>query len=324
MQRLQKLLDSKKFRITLVSVMLLGFIVTVVIVFANFLDGLNKRQLNLTAPSANQQDYVQVNITIIKVDPLEQELVAEFTFLPFGVYLDQPTQTLSRDLRMALTGTNTKSEFDFPKGRSMFIEDKITLRLNSGDVNTYPLDEHSVTVSLAIYEPNTPILNDKGEFNTLSQRVRLIGNTPGFVLTVTPYDVVKEKDKLPYFIITANRITSVKIFAFFIVLMLWILGIICVWQACTIWIKDRELASDYFSFYAAIIFAIPSLRATLPGNPPYGSLIDFLGFYWAIGLAVFALVLIFLIWLARKDITHTEPVAERKFEEVTAKNGKSD
>eukprot|EP00455_Lapot_gusevi_P035902 TRINITY_DN3979_c0_g3_i2.p1 TRINITY_DN3979_c0_g3~~TRINITY_DN3979_c0_g3_i2.p1 ORF type:complete len:116 (-),score=34.88 TRINITY_DN3979_c0_g3_i2:300-605(-) len=45
-------------------------------------------------------------------------------------------------------------------------------------------------------------------------------------------------------------------------------------------------------FFACVIFALPSLRNSLPHNPPLGILIDFASFFWAEVVAMLALLLI--------------------------------
>ena len=43
-------------------------------------------------------------------------------------------------------------------------------------------------------------------------------------------------------------------------------------------------------FLAALLFAFPTVRNNLPGNPPIGSLNDFLAFFWTEGIVALALV----------------------------------
>eukprot|EP00455_Lapot_gusevi_P038771 TRINITY_DN4346_c0_g1_i1.p1 TRINITY_DN4346_c0_g1~~TRINITY_DN4346_c0_g1_i1.p1 ORF type:complete len:107 (+),score=31.19 TRINITY_DN4346_c0_g1_i1:51-371(+) len=46
------------------------------------------------------------------------------------------------------------------------------------------------------------------------------------------------------------------------------------------------------AFFAAVIFALPSLRNSLPFQPPLGCLLDFGSFFWAEIVAMGALLLI--------------------------------
>ena len=51
-----------------------------------------------------------------------------------------------------------------------------------------------------------------------------------------------------------------------------------------------------------VLFALPPLRASLPGSPPPGGLVDFVAFYWAV--AVVGLTLLALVWLWVREARH--------------------
>lgn len=56
-----------------------------------------------------------------------------------------------------------------------------------------------------------------------------------------------------------------------------------------------ELPLWVFGYLVGVLFALPPLRASLPGSPPPGGVVDFVAFYWAV--AVVGLTLLGLAWL---------------------------
>ena len=55
-----------------------------------------------------------------------------------------------------------------------------------------------------------------------------------------------------------------------------------------------------FAFLAALLFAFPTVRNNLPGNPPIGSLNDFLAFFWTEGIVALALVALLIAFCVRR------------------------
>lgn len=75
----------------------------------------------------------------------------------------------------------------------------------------------------------------------------------------------------------------------------------------------RGLASPVWSwgFLVGVLFALPPLRAALPGSPQGGTLVDFAAFYWAIGIVVVTLVAMIGSWNLRVRRAPDSPDAPR-------------
>jgi hypothetical protein len=52
-------------------------------------------------------------------------------------------------------------------------------------------------------------------------------------------------------------------------------------------------------YLVGVLFALAPLRASLPWSPPPGTLLDFVAFYWSIGLVGITLIVTLFIWLQR-------------------------
>jgi hypothetical protein len=51
-----------------------------------------------------------------------------------------------------------------------------------------------------------------------------------------------------------------------------------------------------WGYLTGVLFALPSLRTSLPGAPPNGSFIDITAFYWSIGLVAGTLIILVVFW----------------------------
>ncbi|MGI9577821.1 MAG: DUF4436 family protein, partial [Microthrixaceae bacterium] len=76
----------------------------------------------------------------------------------------------------------------------------------------------------------------------------------------------------------------------------WAIALSC--AAVTWWIVVFSAATPLwvYALFASVLFALPSLRIGLPGNPRYGVLVDWAAFYWAITIVAFSLVAVLVVW----------------------------
>jgi hypothetical protein len=93
-----------------------------------------------------------------------------------------------------------------------------------------------------------------------------------------------------------NRRAAVIIWVLFFMGLVWCIamGGACVAWFIVVFAKDPPMWA--FPFFAAILFALPTLRAGLPGTPPYGSLVDWGAFYWGIAILAGALIALLVVW----------------------------
>ena len=93
-----------------------------------------------------------------------------------------------------------------------------------------------------------------------------------------------------------HRRAAVIIWVLFFMGLVWCIamGGACVAWFIVVYAKDPPLWA--FPFFAAILFALPTLRSGLPGSPPYGSLVDWAAFYWGIAILAGALIALLTVW----------------------------
>ncbi|KAJ7476266.1 hypothetical protein B0H11DRAFT_1308591 [Mycena galericulata] len=91
-------------------------------------------------------------------------------------------------------------------------------------------------------------------------------------------DLTGQAAKLAVFV-TIRRHVVVKISAFLILLLNWLVALALLYMTVLSVFGRRKLPSgmDSVALPFAGLFALPSVRAVMPGNPPFGCLIDFIG-----------------------------------------------
>ncbi len=99
--------------------------------------------------------------------------------------------------------------------------------------------------------------------------------------------------------ISIQREPVPKIYAIFILILLWTLALSGVVTVLTVLRNKDEYDFALPTYLAALLFAFPLIRGLLPGNPALGVLADFAAYFWveaAIGVSLLVLV---VVWVKR-------------------------
>jgi hypothetical protein len=103
------------------------------------------------------------------------------------------------------------------------------------------------------------------------------------------------------FDISFARSSPVKFYCYFVMLLMWALALGGVAMAVIMMMrKQDEIDTAAFAYLAALLFAFPLIRQTLPGNPGPGSLIDILAYYWTEVIVATTLVVLLARWITLK------------------------
>ena len=94
--------------------------------------------------------------------------------------------------------------------------------------------------------------------------------------------------------ITARRSTTVKMYSIAVGTIMWILSLLDVLLVFMVWFGPNKSAElPMIAITVSLLFALPSLRNTLPGVPPLGCTLDVVSFFWAIGTKLPYFIFIF-------------------------------
>lgn len=318
--------------ITVVLVIL--FAVGLVLVLKAYQSEGEKRSASVSDLGEKDPNHIEVDVTLISIDPNKGDIVARLEFLPKGIYTKDEGQTLARDVKLFVNGATGKQETDFPKGKKMNPME-VVVQMYGGLVTDYPFDKHNAYLEIyfvpgkeekksaqsAAAKPAeaapspTPASesaeetkkedaakkpesaeDDDGD-DEIPIGVDFSGSISGFKI-----DAAKAKESQNDLVgidMTISRAATTKFFSFFVMVMMWALTISVLFLTLSVVLRGRKPELGMFSFTAALLFAFATVRNAQPGTPPIGTYSDFISFFWAEVIIALCLVVLVFTWLLR-------------------------
>ncbi len=142
---------------------------------------------------------------------------------------------------------------------------------------------------------------------------KLIPSCVALTTSVGGWTISEQSDSVtgqpPYngFDVAFARSAPVKFYSYFVMGLMWALALGGVAMAVImIMRKQDEIDTAAFAYLAALLFAFPLIRSTLPGNPGPGSLIDIVAYYWTEVIVAITLVVLLVRWITLKG-RHDSP-----------------
>lgn len=93
-----------------------------------------------------------------------------------------------------------------------------------------------------------------------------------------------------------GRRGAVVVWVLFFMALVWMIALGAAAVAWFIVVFAKDPPVWVYPFFAAILFALPTLRLGLPGSPPYGSLVDWAAFYWGVAIVAGGLIALLVVW----------------------------
>ncbi len=273
------------------GVLLLLFALLYGVVLSSFENEVSAHTVRYT-PGKKVADYVEIEATILTIDPFHDSTTMRLEFQPKGNFLSEKGVTAKKDLKLYVNSVNGTSEHSFAKGKRMGAFE-LALELHDGDVANYPLDKYGIELELDLFEvgadkvetPAPIVVNFTGDIHGMKVESSLAPeSTDGNVLVKA--NVGRSGSTIFFAVIT------MAILIFLTVVMVFVVGMIAT-------DKSRKVEFDIFVWGGALLFAFPAIRDTMPGSPPIGSLTDFLVFFWVEGILVIAMVVTAILWFKR-------------------------
>ncbi|MGO8871695.1 MAG: DUF4436 family protein [Acidimicrobiales bacterium] len=263
-------------------------------------------------PVANPKDFVGVTTTIISVDPGDQEAVARVEFFPTGTFSDEYGQ-LTRPVTVVLQGLKVTAEdsstgssaigssstLPFAAGEWMPATD-VTLDLQ-GDETSYPWDSYT-NASTGGY--NVAVVDGTGNLNgaKVSTCVGVSSSAGGWTMTSKSYPI----SGIVGFDITIHRAGPVRFYTWFVILLMWALTLAGVGFAIILITREpSKIDPAGLTYLAALLFAFPLIRQTLPGNPELGTDVDLVAYFWAEVIVAVTLIALLVTWIVSQGARHS-------------------
>ena len=144
-------LKAKDIIITVVVVIL--FAVGLVLVLNIYKSEGEKRSASVSDLGEKDPNHIEVDVTLVSIDPNKGDIVARLEFLPKGSYT-KDDGILARDVKLFVNGATGKQETDFPKGKKMNPME-VVVQMYDGLVTDYPFDQHKAYLEM-YFVPGKP------------------------------------------------------------------------------------------------------------------------------------------------------------------------
>ncbi|GAB7186319.1 hypothetical protein ATKI12_6150 [Kitasatospora sp. Ki12] len=246
---------------------LVAIVLSVVAGLLLYLDERSSRSHPQVIGTVPGPDFLEVDVTLQRVDAAAQTLTAKVLVLPHGA-LEAADDTLvpARDIVLETTSLEQTS-LKYPAGQQI-ASSTVTFNLLDGRVTDYPFDRYHALIGFQAGVGGQPVpvvigLQEADPFFAFKQSAKV---SEGGAVAVTE---------------RISRSRSTFILAWFMMAAMWALALSVLVAAWLIVRQRRGIVWPALGWMAATLFALVGMRNAAPGSPPIGSLLDYAAFFWA-------------------------------------------
>lgn len=238
----------------------------------------------LPAPEVVADDELLVLATVTGVDAVNGELRLRIDPEPGPALRSEGVLTSELAVRTtALVGPQLQT---YPVG-SVVVPYEVTLPLENGNVSRYPFDAYDANVVLAATADGVTVpVVLQIESVSLDHRIGMRGEA-----------VASADTGLSAASLRIERESTAVVYGVGVMALMWmfaISGVLVSWSTI-IWRVDPPVW--VYGFFVGVLFALPPLRNSMPGDPPPGTVVDLVAFYWSIAAVAVTLLLLMASWL---------------------------
>lgn len=235
----------------------------------------------------NTGDCVDIHGKIFSVDPVAGKMNVKFWVEPRGnLYKNELGKGLTKNLIVTITNLSGDMEYLLKKNKTInVISADIPL---DGSSTNYPFDKYKSDLCIVVEEAGNP-------YNLIPANIDLVENIQGFEIKLKPH--ILSYPNVIVLDIHSARSGTLKSVAIAGIILMWAMAIAVVFMTLTFTTKNYKVES--LAFYSALLFALVGFRNSLPETPPVGTLSDYVGFFWVMGIVSIMMILKIIILLRR-------------------------
>jgi Domain of unknown function (DUF4436) len=227
--------------------------------------------------SPAEADRVNAVLLVRDVDTARQEAKFRLYLEPSGRFADSRgrfAQAIQVDSSNEAAGGVLVAE----KGSTTLIDEFIST-FQGGDEVAFPLDRYESTIWLAATLENGEPVPMRVRFEAADSAFRYSVSDSSTETQAATGQVGFE----PTIDLVVERSGLTKTVATVIIILMWAIAVAV---AAVTWLalarqEWRQRSFEILAWHAALLFALIQLRGTTPGIPGFGTLFDFVGFFWA-------------------------------------------
>lgn len=242
---------------------------------------------------------VEVATTVLGVNAAAGELRARLVLRPAADLLQDGRLTVP--LTLQVNDARGQSTWDYAEGQPPGPVE-VVLALTDGNVAQYPFDTYRAGLVLAVLDASG------SDPTTLPVAIGASTAVSDFTIQATPPPSTGDiPANIAALELDVSRRTNAIVYAVAMMLLMWGLAITGVLIAWTVVIGRVDVPLWAYGYFVGVLFALPPLRDSLPGRPPPGVLIDYVAFYWSVGIVGVSLLLLVFVWIRRIQRAADQP-----------------
>lgn len=246
----------------------------------------------IVAYKAEPVTRMEVNATVISVDPVRSLMKIELVFQPKGDVIEITNDNMTRDVHLITNNTQGATETVF-KAHHEANPLEVTLSLLDGDIAQYPIDKYNAALQLDAF------IVKPGDTNEVPLPLALNFTAHNHALHVDAELRPGSNEHELNIQLRLKRPLAVQGFAWFINVLMVMLAVSASIVVFNVAYRGKRLEPNLLVWMSALLFVLPSMRNLLPGVPPLGAFTDFLVFFWVEGALALCLFIMVLTWYGR-------------------------
>jgi hypothetical protein len=265
-------------------------------------------------PHFDTKNSVVVLASVRSVSPDERTAVVRLrpVALGGGRYAAYDGGPLNQPITLYVQGevgdpTNTlgqQASYSFAAAEPMLAVDT-TIDLTDASAEKYPFDSYTGTLGIEVKTDSGKPVPAELVVNTVAD------GWHGSSVKTASVDVQGSEPGLASFDINIDRSAANKVYAVFMLILMWALALAGIAMALTlIRNKNHKIDSGPLTYLAALLFAFPLIRSSLPGNPALGVLADFAAYFWVEVVVAITLLALLITWIRRERRAIAEEEAD--------------
>lgn len=238
--------------------------------------------------------------TITSVTPATGLMTASLQLEPAGGLLD--ANGLARELVMRVNDIRGDNEIRFPAGQPLRPV-TVNLPLTGSSLSRYPFDRYRSAILVRL-ETGADATGETTPVELVRFTVDVQSQVSDFTVRVDPFADGRTHAAPAVGVgVRLARPTTTTVYAVGVMVLMWGLAIAGIALLWTVTVRGVEVPAWSIGYLVGVLFALMPLRTSLPGSPPPGTILDFVGFYWCIGLVGLTLILLLAVWIQRSRAT---------------------
>ena len=233
-------------------------------------------------------DFMSADISVKEVDTASHKEGIQVLVAPHGKYANDdgsfafPTHITLNGFIFGTQGATTAALNYLPGELPIPIQGQVNF---NGDGNNYPFDTY-------VSDVRVKVLADSGKTqippNISPIQAKFTGSIHEWVYS--PSQITSTQLGEVGIHIDHNRSGPIKVFVFFQLILIALMGLVAVIITSVIISRNQKLEIQFFTWLGALVFALPTVRGHMPDTPEIGVMMDlfvYLPATWLITLSIF-------------------------------------